>query len=63
MEGLEEESHDGFGLLVRQRRRSPARGTCGDGPFSPQPSLALLKFWQGRIELALRVFCFVSAQL
>lgn len=54
---MEEERHD-FGLLVRRVRFTG--GACGNGPFSPRPSLALTKFWQGRVELALRILCLVS---
>lgn len=53
--GMEEESHD-FGLLVRRPR---SRFTRGSGAFSPLPSLALVKFWQGRVEFALRILCVV----
>ena len=56
---MEEENHDEFGLLTR--RRFPfSSWSCRNAAFTPNPSLALVKFWQGRVELALRLVCLVS---
>lgn len=68
---MEEENHDDdFGLITGTRRgRARLAGlsspciTCKSlKSLSPHPNLALVKFWQGRIELLLRILCLVSSK-
>ena len=56
---MEDEDHD-FGLINVRRRARFTGVSCNGEVFIPHPSLALVKFWQGRTELALRLLCVVS---
>ena len=52
---------DYFSLITGRRVRN-RRSCCPGRSWVPHPSIAIVKFWQGRVEVILRLLSVVSFQ-